>query len=66
MMVEGNFLRSTLIKMLYLPVNRNPRWEAVNVKIYQEHFGVLFSYNKRTYLSIIGGSKSLCALLFVD
>ena len=46
MMVEGNFLRSTLIKMLYLPVNRNPRWEAVNVKIYQEHFGVLFSCKK--------------------
>ena len=35
MMVEGNFLRSTLIKMLFLPVNRNPRWEAVNVEAYK-------------------------------
>jgi hypothetical protein len=28
-------LRSTLIKMLYLPVNRNPRWEAVNGEAYK-------------------------------
>ena len=27
--------KSTLIKMLYLPVNRNPRWEAVNGEAYK-------------------------------
>lgn len=33
--MEGDFPRSTLVKMLYMPMKWNPRWEAVNMEVYK-------------------------------